>query len=106
MEVHTALGPGFLESVYEAALAHEMEIRDISFERQKSLPVYYKNKKVKEFTCDFWIEGKVLVEIKAIKALTNNEEAQLMNYLKATRVKLGILLNFGERSLRFKRIVV
>jgi GxxExxY protein len=105
MEVHSTLGAGFLESVYEEAFAHEMQLQGVSFERQKALPVYYKDKQVKEFFCDFWVDGKVLVEIKALKALTGTEEAQIMNYLKATGVKLGMLLNFGEASLKFKRLV-
>ena len=77
MEVHSQLGPGFLESVYEEALAHELQLRNVSFERQKPLPVYYKEKLVKEFVCDFWIGGKILVEIKAVRQITKNEEAQL-----------------------------
>lgn len=106
MEVHTTLGAGFLESVYEEAFAYEMQLRQILFERQKALPVHYKGKQVKEFICDFWIENKILLEIKAVRSLTNNEEAQLMNYLKATGVKLGMLLNFGEQSLKFKRLIL
>ena len=106
MEVHSQLGPGFLESVYEEALAHELQLRNVSFERQKPLPVYYKEKLVKEFVCDFWIGGKILVEIKAVRQITKNEEAQLMNYLKATRSRLGLLMNFGEPSLKFKRIIL
>lgn len=106
MEVHSTLGPGFLESVYEEALAYEMQLQRVAFERQKALPVYYKDRQVKEFFCDFWIDGKIMVEIKALKTLTTSEEAQLMNYLKATGVKLGMLLNFGEASLKFKRLIV
>lgn len=106
MEVHKTLGAGFLESVYEEALAHEMMWQEIPFEKQKALPVYYKGKQVKEFFCDFWIDDKFLVEIKAVKSLTTTEESQLMNYLKATGVKLGLLINFGEPSLKFKRIVL
>jgi GxxExxY protein len=106
MEVHTTLGAGFLESVYGEALAYEMQLRQILFERQKALPVYYKGRQVKEFICDFWIDGKILGELKAVRSLTNNEEAQLMNYLKATDVKLGMLLNFGEQSLKFKRLIL
>jgi GxxExxY protein len=105
MEVHRELGPGFLESVYEEALAHEMQLQRIPFDRQRPLPVYYKDKQVKEFICDFWIGDKVLVEIKALKSMSNNEEAQMMNYLNATGTRLGIFLNFGERSLKFKRII-
>ena len=106
MEVHGALGQGFLESVYEEAFAHELSLRNIPFERQKGLSVYYKERRVKEFICDFLIDEKVLVEIKAIKKMTDVDKAQIMNYLKATRTKIGILFNFGERSLKFERIIL
>lgn len=106
MEVHTALGPGFLESVYEEALAHEMTLQHIPFDRQRALPVYYKGERMKEFVCDFWVDGKVLVEIKAIKRISNTEKAQLLNYLKATETRLGMLFNFGEASLMFERIIL
>ena len=106
MEVHGALGQGFLESVYEEAFAHELSLRNIPFERQKGLSVYYKERRVKEFICDFLIDEKVLVEIKAMKKMTDVDKAQIMNYLKATRTKIGILFNFGERSLKFERIIL
>ena len=106
MEVHGALGQGFLESVYEEAFAHELSLRNIPFERQKGLSVYYKERRVKEFICDFLIGEKVLVEIKAMKKMTDVDKAQIMNYLKATRTKIGILFNFGERSLKFERIIL
>ena len=106
MEVHTSLGPGFLESVYEEALAHEMALQKLPFERQRGLPVFYKGKQMKEFVCDFYVDGKVLIEIKAIKRISNNEKAQLLNYLKATGTRLGMLFNFGETSLKFERIIL
>jgi len=104
-EVHKILGKGFLENVYEEALAHEFKLNSIRFEKQKPLPVYYKNIIAKEYICDFLVEDKIIVELKAIKTVTNNDEAQLFNYLKATNMKVGILLNFGEVSLFHKRIV-
>lgn len=106
MEVHSVLGPGFLESVYETALAHEFDLRDIQYERQKNLTVTYKGVVVGEFRADFLVEGKVIVELKAIKKLTPIDEAQLLNYLKGTGVRLGLLLNFGARSLEHKRRIV
>jgi GxxExxY protein len=106
MEVHSTLGPGFLESVYEAALSIEFNLRGIKYEEQKAVPVMYKNQKAKEFFCDFLVDGKVLVELKALKAITNIEEAQVLNYLKATGLKVGLLINFGEQSLRYKRLVL
>jgi GxxExxY protein len=105
MEVHRVLGPGFLESVYEAALAHEFDLRSIRYERQKSLTVTYKGVAAGEFRADFLVESKVIVELKAIKTLTPIE-AQLINYLKGTDIRVGLLLNFGARSLEHKRRIV
>ena len=105
MEVHITLGCGFLERVYEEALAVEFGLRDVSFERQKPLDVFYKEKNVKQFICDFLVAGAVLVELKAIKELTGVETGQVLNYLKATSLKLGLLLNFGASSLQYKRVI-
>jgi len=106
MEVHSNLGPGFLESVYEAAMAIEFNLRKIPYERQKAIPVVYKGEIAKDFFCDFLVDGKVLVELKALKAVTNVEEAQILNYLKATGLEVGLLINFGEKSLKYKRLVL
>ena len=103
MEVHSVLGPGFLESVYEMALAHEFELRNIPFQRQVDLTVRYKNIVAGEFRADFVVDGKIIVELKATKKLTEVDEAQLLNYLKATGFRLGLLLNFGAASLEHKR---
>ena len=105
MEVHRTLGCGFLEAVYEDALAVEFNIRGIAFEKQKPLNVSYKGHKVRDYICDFLVEQKVLVELKAIKYLTATEEAQLLNYLKGTGLELGLLVNFGEKSLKYKRFI-
>jgi len=105
MEVHRHLGSGFLESVYEESLAIELQLRNIIYERQKPLNILYKGKLAKQFICDLLIESKVLVELKATKSLTSVDEAQLLNYLKATGTKIGLLFNFGESSLKFKRLV-
>lgn len=105
MEVHRTLGTGFLEAVYEDALAVEFGIQGIAFEQQKPLDVLYKGHKVRDYICDFLVEQKVLVELKAIKALTVTEEAQLLNYLKATGLELGLLINFGQSSLKYKRFI-
>ena len=106
MEVHNNLKSGFLESVYEEALAIEFNLRGISFERQKGVDVVYKGKLAKQFVCDFLVEGKVLVELKALNAVSGTEEAQVLNYLKATGVEVGLLINFGEKSLKYKRFVM
>jgi len=104
-EVHKALGSGFLESVYEAALATEFDLQNISFERQKKLDVYYKNRTVKSFYADYLVEGRVLVELKAIRTYTENEIAQVLNYLKGGGIEVGLLLNFGSSSLQWKRLI-
>jgi GxxExxY protein len=106
IEVHSNLGPGFLESVYEAAMAIELDILKIPYEQQKAMPVFYKGRKAKDFFCDFLVGQKVLVELKAIKTLTNIEEAQVLNYLKAAGLNVGLLINFGESSLKYKRLVL
>ena len=105
MEVHSNLGPGFLESVYEAALAIELNLRNVPYERQKAIPVIYKGEKVRDFFCDFLVDGKVLIELKAIQTITEIEEAQVLNYLKVTGLQVGLLINFGQRSLKYKRLV-
>jgi len=105
MEVHRTLHSGFLESVYEEAIAIEMNLQKVPFERQKPIDVFYKGKLAKQFFCDFVVDGKVLVELKAIKKLTENEDAQVLNYLKATGFQLALLINFGTLSLEFKRII-
>jgi len=105
MEVHKTLRSGFLESVYEEAMAIELELQKIPFEKQKPIDVFYKGKVAKQFFCDFVVEGKVLVELKAIKKLSENEDAQVLNYLKATGFQLALLINFGAASLEFKRII-
>ena len=106
MEVHSTLGPGFLESVYEAAMAIELNLGKVPYECQKPIPVMYKGEKAKDFFCDMLVDEKVLVELKALKAITNVEEAQVLNYLKATGLQVGLLINFGEQSLRYKRLVL
>ena len=106
MEVHSTLGPGFLESVYEAAMAIELNLRKVPYELQKPIPVMYKGEKAKDFFCDLLVGGNVLVELKALKAITSVEEAQVLNYLKATRLNVGLLINLGEQSLRYKRLVL
>jgi len=105
MEVHSQLGSGFLESVFEEAMVVELGLRGISYERQKMLDVFYKERKIKQFICDFLVNGSVLVELKAIKILTDIETSQVLNYLKATGLRLGLLLNFGAKSLEYKRII-
>jgi GxxExxY protein len=105
MEVHTVLGLGFLESVYQMALAHEFEIRGISFAEQKPLPVSYKGIIVGNYVADFCVEDKIIVEIKAVTKSLAVHEAQAVNYLAATGLRLALLINFGRPSLESKRLV-
>jgi GxxExxY protein len=105
MEVHRILGPGFLEAVYQTALTHELKLRGIPYEEQKYLPVSYKGILVGDYIADFVIDGKIIVEIKAISAFNLNHEAQALNYLAATGFRLALLLNFGSKSLQQKRMV-
>lgn len=105
MEVHRILGPGFLEAVYQAALAHELTLRQISFEQFKDLPVIYKTQIVGSYEADFVIENKVILELKAVSTLHPKHEAQAINYLAATGLRLAILLNFGASSLQYKRVI-
>ena len=105
MEVHKILGAGFIESVYEEALAIEFDLRAIPFERQKLIDVAYKDKIAKQFVCDFVVYGKIIVELKAIKSISDIEQAQVLNYLKASGLSLGLLLNFGSSSLEVKRLI-
>jgi GxxExxY protein len=105
MEVHRILGSGFLENVYEEALAVEFDLRKIPYERQMAFNVVYKGRKVRQFFCDFVVYDKVIVELKAIKEISNIEQAQVLNYLKVKGFELGLLLNFGSSSLEIKRLV-
>ena len=106
LEVHKTLGPGFLEAVYEEAMAYELKKLGLSFERQKALAVYYKGVILGDYRTDLVVEGNVIVELKAQKILTSIDEAQLINYLKATNLKVGLLFNFGARSLQQVRRIV
>jgi GxxExxY protein len=106
MEVHRQLGPGFLEAVYQDALAIELAARGVPLAREVELPVYYKGQRLgASYRADYVCYGSVVVELKALQALTGVEAAQLLNYLKATRLERGLLLNFGRPSLEFKRFV-
>ena len=108
LEVHRCLGPGFLEGVYEAAYSTELELRNIAFERQKPTPVFYKGRAVGEHRVDFLIDRMLVVELNAVERFLPIHKAQLISYLKATGVPLGLLINFNERWLKdgIQRIVL
>ncbi|HEX2980635.1 MAG TPA: GxxExxY protein [Anaerolineaceae bacterium] len=104
MEVHNSLGCGFLESVYQEALEIEFTSRHIPFKPQILIPVTYKGHPLKkEYVADFLVFDQIIVEIKALDILTSREEAQLLNYLKASCLPVGLLINFGSESLEWKR---
>ncbi len=103
MKVHRALGPGFLESVYHKALAHELAKTGQRVERERRVVVHYDGVVVGEFVVDMLVGGEVLVELKANQALSSANEAQVVNYLVATGIEVGLLLNFGGASLEIKR---
>jgi GxxExxY protein len=106
MAVHAELGPGFLEAVYQEALATEFTLNNVPFEREVQLPVFYRGVRLQTFyRADFICYGGVVVELKALKGMTGVEESIMINYLKATRMERGLLLNFGAPSLQIKRMV-
>ena len=106
--MHSFLGNGFQEVIYQRALAWEMRQRDLDFEREISQDIFYKDlpKPIGTRRADFVVEEKVLVELKAVIELEDVHLAQALNYLKAYRLKVGLLINFGSKSLTFKRLVL
>ena len=101
-QVHNTLGPGFLEKVYENALAHELRKRGLRVAQQAPIQVTYDGILVGDFYADLWVNERVIVELKAVQALHKRHEVQLVNYLTATGVDIGLLLNFGP-SVDVKR---
>lgn len=101
-KVHNALGPGFLEQVYENALRIELVKQGLEVKQQEPIKVYYEDQVVGSYYADLWVEDRVIVEIKAVRALSKAHEVQLVNYLTATGVDTGLLLNFGP-SVEVKR---
>ncbi|MCC7119625.1 MAG: GxxExxY protein [Anaerolineales bacterium] len=105
MEVHTVLGSGFLEAVYQSALEKELQLRQIPFEKKVKLPVSYKGDMIGEYESDMVVDGKNVVEIKSVSRFNSAHEAQTIHYLTATGLQLGLLLNFGANSLEHRRII-
>ena len=107
MEVHKTLGPGFLEPVYQEALTIELFESNIPFIKEKMLEVRYKERLLnKKYVADFVCFDEIIVELKAMESLCPEHIAQVLNYLKATGKKLGLLINFGSASLQYKRVIL
>jgi GxxExxY protein len=105
-EVNKILGPGFLEKVYENALLIELKNRGLKTESQVPITVLYKDNVVGEYLADLLMEDKVIVELKTVENLDKNHEAQLLNYLKATNLHVGLLVNFKKKKADIKRMVL
>ena len=105
-EVNSVLGPGFLEKVYENSLMLELHNRGLKAESQVPIKVMYKEKPVGQYIADILVEGKVVVELKTVEALDRSHEAQLLNYMKATGIKVGLLANFRNPKVEIRRMVL
>ena len=105
MEVHRHLGNGFQEVIYQRALGIEMSLQELEFSREHEMEIFYKGEDIGIRRVDFFVEGKVMVEIKAIIQLEDVHLAQAINYLEAYKLDIGLLINFGNTSLQFKRVM-
>jgi GxxExxY protein len=106
MTVHNELGSGFLEAVYQEALEKEFALQNIPSKKESLLQIYYKNQLLsKYYIADFLCYDKIIVEVKALSKLTVDHYAQTLNYLKASGLELGVLINFGQSKLEYKRII-
>jgi len=104
MQVHSTLGNGFQEVIYQRALEIEMRYAGLVFEREKELPIFYRGENIGTRRVDFFVDNKIMVELKAIIILEDVHLAQAMNYLEAYKMEIGLLINFGAKSLQFKRV--
>jgi GxxExxY protein len=104
MKVQSTLGNGFQEVIYQRALSIEMQYAGIVFEREKEMPIFYRGENIGTRRVDFFIDGKIMVELKALVNLEDVHLAQAMNYLEAYKMEIGLLINFGAKSLQFKRV--
>ena len=105
MEVHRVLGNGFQEVIYQRALGIELQLQGLDFTREQEMKTYYKGADIGTRRVDFFVDNKIMVEIKAIIELDDVHLAQAINYLEAYGLEVGLLLNFGARSLQFKRVM-
>jgi GxxExxY protein len=104
-EVHNVLGPGYSEKIYEEAVSRELRRERIGFERQRLIEVMYKGEKIGDYRLDMVADNKIILELKAVSELNEIFESQLLSYLKATGMKLGIVINFGGKRVEYKRIL-
>ena len=102
--VYNALGYGFLEKIYENALAMELEGKGFQIQQQKAISVYYRQRLMGEYFADLVVNDLVIVELKAVRLLSDSHKAQLLNYLKATQYEVGLLLNFGPKPQRIRKV--
>jgi GxxExxY protein len=105
MRVHSSLGNGFQEVIYQRALDIEMKLVGLQFMREREMPILYRNRQIGTMRVDFFVEDEVMVELKALITLEDVHLAQAINYLEAYDVKTGLLINFGSKSLQFKRLL-
>ena len=104
IKVHNTLGNGFQEVIYQRAMEIEMPLQHLEFEREKVLPIFYRNIEIGTRRVDFFVEGKLMVELKALIKLENVHLSQAINYCEAYNMEIGLLINFGSKSLEFKRV--
>lgn len=104
MKVHSTLGNGFQEVIYQRAMEIEMPFENLSFQREMEMPIFYRDSQIGTRRVDFFVEEKIMVELKAVIKLEDVHLAQAMNYLEAYKMEIGLLINFGSKSLEFKRV--
>lgn len=104
MKVHSTIGNGFQEVIYQRAMAIEMPFENLTFKREMEMDIYYRNEIIGTRRVDFFVEELIMVELKAVITLEDVHLAQAMNYLEAYKMEIGLLINFGSRSLQFKRV--
>ena len=104
MQVHSKLGNGFQEKIYQRALCIEFEVNKLQFVREQEMMIYYREQSIGSRRVDFFVENSIMVEIKAITKLEDVHLSQALNYLECYKIHVGLLMNFGQRSLEFKRV--
>lgn len=104
MKVHSTLGNGFQEVIYQRALEIEMRLEGMNFEREMEMTIFYRDEQIGIRRVDFFVEDKIMVELKAVIKLEDVHLAQAMNYLEAYKMEIGLLINFGSKSMEFKRV--